>query len=290
MIDKINCFSKSITDKLCISDHVSKLQAKEAYILLKGHKPDFRTNPSIRLINPTRPEIGRISKTILEKINQLIKSILGLLQWVNTADVINWFTGIKNKDNCTFMQFDIIDYYPSISKDLFTLALEFAQEYSNISDNEMDIILKCRNSVLVCNEEQSTKKTSSDNLDISIGSLYSTEASDLVGLFLLYNLSAFEYLDSDSIGLYRDDGLLIVKDSTKIKVDCIRKMIHREFKDLGLKTIVTANIKPVDFLDVTLDLNNRSFQPYIKVNSYPAYVHPSFPPFCYLAHTILHGI
>lgn len=65
-IDKINSISKSITDKLKISDRVSKLQPKEAYILLKDHKPDFRSKPSTRIINPTRPEIGRISKNILE--------------------------------------------------------------------------------------------------------------------------------------------------------------------------------------------------------------------------------
>lgn len=108
-----------------------------------------------------------------------------------------------------------------------------------------------------------------------MGSLDSAEASDLVGLFLLYNLSAFDCLDSDSVGLYRDDGLLVVKNSSKIKVDRIRKMIYRVFKDLGLRTIVTTNVRQVDFLDVTLDLANNIFQPYVKVNSNPLYVHPN---------------
>lgn len=56
------------------------------------------------------------------------------------------------------VQFDIIDYYPSISKDLFTLGLEFAQQYAYLSDEELDIILKCRSSVLIYNDDQWTKK------------------------------------------------------------------------------------------------------------------------------------
>lgn len=98
-----------------------------------------------------------------------------------------------------------------------------------------------------------------------MGSLDSAEASDLVGLFLLYNLSAFDCLDSDSVGLYRDDGLLVVRNSTKIKVDRIRKMIHKVFKDLGLRVIVSTNVKRVDFLDVTLDLTSNTYQPYVKL-------------------------
>lgn len=46
-----------------------------------------------------------------------------------------------------------------------------------------------------------------------MGSLDSAEALDLVGLFILYNLSASGGVDR--IDLYRDDGLMIVKNSTK---------------------------------------------------------------------------
>lgn len=68
-------------------------------------------------------------------------------------------------------------------------------------------------------------------------------------------------------------AFLFVRDSTKIKVHHIRKMIHRELKDLGLKTKLTTNIKQVDFLDVTFDLMNSSYQPYVKTDSNPVYVH-----------------
>lgn len=65
--------------------------------------------------------------------------------------------------------------------------------------------------------------------------------SDLVGLFISYSLNVYDCVDTDSIGLYRDDGLLIVKDSTKIKVDYIRKITHRELKILCLKVKITTN-------------------------------------------------
>lgn len=52
-----------------------------------------------------------------------------------------------------------------------------------------------------------------------MGSLYSTDASDLMGLFILYKLSAYHGIDIDRTGLHRSVGLMIVEDSTKIKVN-----------------------------------------------------------------------
>lgn len=52
-----------------------------------------------------------------------------------------------------------------------------------------------------------------------MGSLDSVESSDLVGLFILYNLIAYEDVNVDSIALYTRDGLMLVKNSTKIKND-----------------------------------------------------------------------
>lgn len=49
-------------------------------------------------------------------------------------------------------------------------------------------------------------------------------SSDLLGLFLLYNLTAYEEIDSNTIGIYRDDGQMIVNKYTRGKVDKIRKV------------------------------------------------------------------
>lgn len=52
--------------------------------------------------------------------------------------------------------------------------------------------------------------------------IYIYISSDL--LFLLYNLTAYEEIDSNTIGIYRDDGQMIVNKYTRGKVDKIRKV------------------------------------------------------------------
>lgn len=53
-------------------------------------------------------------------------------------------------------------------------------------------------------------------------------------------------------------------------------MIHRELKGLDLTVKITTNIKQVDFLDVTVSLNNSSFQPIMKANPKAVYLRPNF--------------
>ena len=67
------------------------------FITLKDHKDNFQNNPTTRLINPAKNVIGRIIKTILDKINKNVHHTLMLNQWKNTADVIEWFNNIQDK-------------------------------------------------------------------------------------------------------------------------------------------------------------------------------------------------
>lgn len=89
----------------------------------------------------------------------------------NTLDLfiglVSWrlLTGLEASTTKTAVllnQYDIIDFYPSIPKDHFTLALEFAKVYSNISSEELSIIMNCRTSVLIHNKKQWVKN-SNDN-------------------------------------------------------------------------------------------------------------------------------
>ena len=83
-----------------------------------------------------------------------------------------------------------------------------------------------------------------------MGSNDGAETCDLVGLYLL---SQLQDLGLD-IGLYRDDGLALSKFSRR-KNEQIKKKICEIFKINGLTITITANLKVIDFLDVTLDLN-----------------------------------
>ena len=45
------------------------------------------------------------------------------------------------------------------------------------------------------------------------------------------------------------------------------------FKLKGLQIIIECNLKPVNYLDVTFNLNNRSYRPYQKPNYETHYIH-----------------
>ena len=70
----INRTSKEITEKLPISDRIDKMQETEAYITIKDHKEDFPNKISCRSINPSKSSVGKISKVILDKINNIVQS------------------------------------------------------------------------------------------------------------------------------------------------------------------------------------------------------------------------
>ena len=72
--------ARRITEKLPISDRIEKLQETEAYITIKDHKENFPNKISRGLINPSKSSIGKISKVILDKINQQIQLITKLNQ------------------------------------------------------------------------------------------------------------------------------------------------------------------------------------------------------------------
>ena len=55
-------------------------------------KENFRNKPTCRLINPCKPELGKVSKQIVEKI---VKTKTNTNQWKNVNDVVNWFNAIK---------------------------------------------------------------------------------------------------------------------------------------------------------------------------------------------------
>ena len=64
---------------------------KNSFITLKDHKENFRNNPTVILINPSKNEFGRISKAVLDTANENIREAMGLNQWRNTDTVFDWF-------------------------------------------------------------------------------------------------------------------------------------------------------------------------------------------------------
>ena len=102
--------------------HITSKQ--DCFLTLKDHKPNFSNNPKCRLINPTKANLGRVAKQKLQKIVENVKKKTKLMQWKNTSAVIGWFENLSNPNKkLTFIEFDIVDYYPSITKELFDKAI-----------------------------------------------------------------------------------------------------------------------------------------------------------------------
>ena len=120
--------------KLNLADRINLTPEREAFITLKDHKPNFKNNPTCRLINPAKSEIGKVTKQLLDRINQKVIASIGVNQWKNTSSVLTWFNNIPNKDQYSFIAFDVVDFYPSISIDLLNTALDFASNYDDIMD------------------------------------------------------------------------------------------------------------------------------------------------------------
>ena len=108
----------------------------------------FSSALSCRLIDPAKPEMGKISKATLDRIILAVQQQLPLNMWKSTGAVSDWFTGIERKQECTFICFDIVEFYPSITKDLLDRALDFASGFTPISQKDKDIIFNSRKSML----------------------------------------------------------------------------------------------------------------------------------------------
>ena len=126
------------------------LSKGNAYIAVKNHKEEFPEKPWFRLINPWKSKIGKISKIILDKINKNVIESTKDNQWKNTDIFIKWFKSIENKGETYFIIFDIDieSFYLSISPELFNKIIDFAKSIQNSSDNDLNIIVKARKTLL----------------------------------------------------------------------------------------------------------------------------------------------
>ena len=269
--NRINVEAKKIAEKYKVDDKLDKICEQQCFFTIKDHKEDFRENPKYRLINPTKTEMGRVSKMVLDNINEELRKATGCNQWKNSKSVIDWFNAIPEKSNCSFVMFDIEEFYPSISEKLLKDSLEFAETHVTIPSREKEVIFHCRKSLLCHNDESWIKNKGNKEFDVAMGSLDGAEICELVGIYIL-SLIAKKHR-KEHIGLYRDDGLSIIRSRSGRQADVFRKDITKIMKDQGLKIDVKCNLKVVDYLDITFNLNNGTYRPYNKPNNNTRYVH-----------------
>ena len=277
-ISEINNELKHIADKLSIGNRIECMKKREAFISLKDHKENFEKNPKCRLINPAKSDSGKISKLILDKVNTHLRTILNVNQWRNMQNVIEWFGNIEQKSRHSFISFDIVDFYPSISENLLDQALSWASSLAEISHENISIIKHARKSLLFNNGKPWIKNNNSNLFDVTMGSYDGAEICELVGLFILNHLG--NSFGKENIGLYRDDGLAIIKNKSARLADKTRKELHKAFEQFGLKITAESNLHVVNFLDATFDPSTGKYKPYRKPNDDPLYInkHSNHPP------------
>ena len=66
------------------------------------------------------------------------------------------------------IQFDIIDFYPSITKNILIDSINYARKYIDITIEQYEIILACRKTVLKSNDS-TWVKNGLDNFDVPMG-------------------------------------------------------------------------------------------------------------------------
>ena len=117
-----------------------------------------------------------------------------------------------------------------------------------------------------------------------MGAYDGAEVCELVDTYIL-NVLSKKYNKND-FGLYRDDGLAVLKKKSGQQSEQVKKNIQKIFKDHGLHIIMQCSIKVVNYLDVTFNLNGRTYKPYTKPNNEIKYMHKNsnHPP------SVLHQI
>ena len=75
-----------------------------------------------------------------------------------------------------------------------------------------------------------------------------------------------------NIGLYRDDGLAITRQTPR-EVELTKKILCKISRENDLRITVEANKTVVDFLDITLNLRTGAYKPYKKPNDPINYIH-----------------
>ena len=264
----VNKEAAELTSKLNIADRVDEYITAEAFLTVKDHKANFPDRKEYRLLNPAKSNLGRVSKIILDEAIKNVKTGTNLNLWKNSSQVIEWFKNLQNKENLTFFKFDVVSFYPSISKTLFNQTIDWAKQYHTFSEVDIEIIQNTRKSFLYLNQNPWIKQEQSD-FDITMGSFDGAECCELVGLFILSKL--IDILHQSNVGLYRDDGLAAVSGSGP-QIERMRKQVFSLFKDIKLKVTIECNITSTEFLDAYFDLKNNTFKPFTKPNTDILYI------------------
>ena len=102
--------------------------------------------------------------------------------------------------------------------------------------------------------------------------------AELVGIFMINKIS--EKYDKNDIGLYRDDGLAVLKNISGSESERIKKNFQSLFKKRGIEIIIERNKRVIDFLDITFNFKDGTYKTYQKPDNKISYINvqSNYPP------------
>ena len=127
--------------------------------------------------------------------------------------------------------------------------------FIHVSDDDLSIIMQARKTFLFEGTTPWIKKSGDE---------------DLVGTYIQSKLT--NSMNKKDVVLYRDDAIGIFKNISRLEIERKKKAIVKVFKKWGLSILVDTNLKTVDFLDVTYDLDKNIYKPYQKPSNSPIYI------------------
>ena len=149
-------------------------------------------------------------------------------------------------------------------------AIEFTKTIVDIPNEDLSIIMQSTKTSLFSEKVPWVKKERDKDFDVPMGCYDGAEVCEIAGSYMLNLLS--NILGKVLVGLYRDDGLTIVRNVSGPEIKRKRKTIIKLFKECGLNITIQTNLKIVNFLDVEMILDTNTYRPYRKTDNIPVYI------------------
>ena len=89
---------------------------------------------------------------------------------------------MENKQRLNFIQFDVVNFYASITPTLLENSITFATGFTEISDETKATIIQAAKSFL-CSQGNVSVKKHGETFDVTMGGFHGVETCELVGLF-----------------------------------------------------------------------------------------------------------
>ena len=69
-------------------------------------------------------------------------------------------------------------------------------------------------------------------------------------------------IQKDHVGIYRDDGLAVIKKQSGYKTENLKKKLHQFSHNIGLGFELEGPVKKTIFLDLSLDMQSGNYAPF----------------------------